>query len=89
RARVHHHPHDPLQGVQQRVLADERGSDPGLQRGAVAVDPRGPSSARGAGGLRSKRSISMNGMLVQSDSSGVDSRKATFSSSEWILESTV
>ncbi|XP_009680601.1 leucine-rich repeat and fibronectin type-III domain-containing protein 5 isoform X1 [Struthio camelus] len=42
-----------------------------------------------AGGLWSKRSMSMNGMLMQSDSSDVDSGKATFSSSEWILESTV
>ncbi|XP_062351887.1 leucine-rich repeat and fibronectin type-III domain-containing protein 5 isoform X1 [Cinclus cinclus] len=44
---------------------------------------------RGAPGLRSKRSLSMNGMLVQADCAGADSGKATFSSSEWILESTV
>jgi len=60
-----------------------------LSLGGELMEPRGPGSARGAGGLRSKRSLSMNGMLVQSDSSGVDSGKATFSSSEWILESTV
>ncbi|XP_070604723.1 leucine-rich repeat and fibronectin type-III domain-containing protein 5 isoform X1 [Erythrolamprus reginae] len=42
-----------------------------------------------AGGFWSKRSLSMNGMLMQTDCSKVDSGKATFSSSEWILESTV
>ncbi|KAG8126728.1 hypothetical protein E2320_021868 [Naja naja] len=42
-----------------------------------------------AGGFWSKRSLSMNGMLMQTDCSNVDSGKATFSSSEWILESTV
>uniref|UniRef100_A0ACB8G7H2 Uncharacterized protein n=2 Tax=Sphaerodactylus townsendi TaxID=933632 RepID=A0ACB8G7H2_9SAUR len=41
------------------------------------------------GGFWSKRSLSMNGMFVQADGSDVDSGKATFSSSEWILESTV
>lgn len=41
------------------------------------------------GGLWSKRSMSMNGILGQSDSSDMDSGKATCSSSEWILESTV
>ncbi|XP_053233462.1 leucine-rich repeat and fibronectin type-III domain-containing protein 5 isoform X1 [Podarcis raffonei] len=41
------------------------------------------------GGFWSKRSLSMNGMLLQTDSSEADSGQATFSSSEWILESTV
>lgn len=41
------------------------------------------------GALWSKRSMSMNGILGQSDSSDMDSGKATCSSSEWILESTV
>lgn len=36
-----------------------------------------------------KRSMSMNGMLAQMANSDVDSEKATLSSSEWILESTV
>ncbi|XP_062923419.1 leucine-rich repeat and fibronectin type-III domain-containing protein 5 [Mobula hypostoma] len=39
--------------------------------------------------LWSKRSVSMNGMLLQLESSDGDSGKATFSSSEWIMESTV
>ncbi|XP_062433016.1 leucine-rich repeat and fibronectin type-III domain-containing protein 5 [Rhea pennata] len=42
-----------------------------------------------AAGFWSRRSMSMNGMLIPSDHSDVDSGKATFSSSEWILESTV
>lgn len=46
-------------------------------------------NSRNTGGLWSKRSMSMNGILVQSDNSDMDSGKATFSSSEWILESTV
>uniref|UniRef100_A0A8C0GWU8 Uncharacterized protein n=1 Tax=Chelonoidis abingdonii TaxID=106734 RepID=A0A8C0GWU8_CHEAB len=46
-------------------------------------------NSHNTGGLWSKRSMSMNGMLIQSDNSDVDSGKATFSSSEWILESTV
>ncbi|XP_014376622.1 leucine-rich repeat and fibronectin type-III domain-containing protein 5 isoform X1 [Alligator sinensis] len=46
-------------------------------------------NSQNTGGLWSKRSLSMNGMLIQSDKSDVDSGKATFSSSEWILESTV
>ncbi|XP_075782227.1 leucine-rich repeat and fibronectin type-III domain-containing protein 5 isoform X1 [Pelodiscus sinensis] len=46
-------------------------------------------NSQNTGGLWSKRSMSMNGMLIQSDNSDVDSGKATFSSSEWILESTV
>ncbi|MBN3313180.1 LRFN5 protein, partial [Atractosteus spatula] len=41
------------------------------------------------GNLWSKRSLSMNGMLLQLDDSDIDSGKVTFSSSEWILESTV
>ncbi|XP_010876991.1 leucine-rich repeat and fibronectin type-III domain-containing protein 5 [Esox lucius] len=39
------------------------------------------------GNMWSKRSVSMNGMLLQQED--MDSGKATFSSSEWILESTV
>ncbi|XP_078089943.1 leucine-rich repeat and fibronectin type-III domain-containing protein 5 [Mustelus asterias] len=39
--------------------------------------------------LWSKRSMSMNGMLLQLENSDADSGKATFSSSEWIMESTV
>lgn len=39
--------------------------------------------------LWSKRSMSMNGMLLQLENSDGDSGKATFSSSEWIMESTV
>ncbi|XP_073434136.1 leucine-rich repeat and fibronectin type-III domain-containing protein 5 [Dendrobates tinctorius] len=46
-------------------------------------------NSRNTGGLWSKRSMSMNGILVKSDNSDMDSGKATFSSSEWILESTV
>ncbi|KAG8449144.1 hypothetical protein GDO86_015991 [Hymenochirus boettgeri] len=46
-------------------------------------------NAQNAGGLWSKRSMSMNGILIQSDNSDMDSGKATCSSSEWILESTV
>uniref|UniRef100_A0A8C5R1S9 Leucine rich repeat and fibronectin type III domain containing 5 n=1 Tax=Leptobrachium leishanense TaxID=445787 RepID=A0A8C5R1S9_9ANUR len=42
-----------------------------------------------SGGLWSKRSMSMNGILVQSNNSDMDSGKAAFTSSEWILESTV
>lgn len=60
-----------------------------LSLGGELMESRCLGSAWGTGGLRSKRSMSMNGMLVQSDSSDVDSGKATFSSSEWILESTV
>ncbi|XP_030636369.1 leucine-rich repeat and fibronectin type-III domain-containing protein 5 [Chanos chanos] len=41
------------------------------------------------GNMRSKRSLSMNGMLLQNENSDIDSGKSTFSSSEWILESTV
>ncbi|MBN3302857.1 LRFN5 protein, partial [Amia calva] len=41
------------------------------------------------GNFWSRRSLSMNGMLVQLDGSDIDSGKVTFSSSEWILESTV
>ncbi|XP_044517889.1 leucine-rich repeat and fibronectin type-III domain-containing protein 5 [Gracilinanus agilis] len=41
------------------------------------------------GVLWSKRSMSMNGMVIQSGDSDLDSGKATFSRSEWILESTV
>lgn len=50
--------------------------------GGELLEPRGA-------GLRSKRSMSMNGMLLQADCAGAHSGKATFSSSEWILESTV
>ncbi|KAM8921123.1 leucine-rich repeat and fibronectin type-III domain-containing protein 5 [Pelodytes ibericus] len=46
-------------------------------------------NSHNTGGLWSKRSMSMNGILIQSDNSDMDSGKATFSSSEWILESTV
>nr|XP_056707490.1 leucine-rich repeat and fibronectin type-III domain-containing protein 5 [Euleptes europaea] len=53
------------------------------------VEYRGCVSSPAPGGFWSKRSLSMNGMLVQMDGSDVDSGKATFSSSEWILESTV
>ncbi|XP_001921674.1 leucine-rich repeat and fibronectin type-III domain-containing protein 5 [Danio rerio] len=41
------------------------------------------------GNVFCKRSMSMNGMLVQMANSNLDSEKAAFSSSEWILESTV
>ncbi|KAI1895352.1 hypothetical protein AGOR_G00105410 [Albula goreensis] len=41
------------------------------------------------GSLFSKRSLSMNGMLLQLEGSDIDGGKAKFSSSEWILESTV
>ncbi|XP_047625454.1 leucine-rich repeat and fibronectin type-III domain-containing protein 5 isoform X1 [Phacochoerus africanus] len=40
-------------------------------------------------GLFSKRSMSMNAMLIQSSSSDGHSGKATLSNSKWILESTV
>lgn len=40
-------------------------------------------------GLLSKRSVSMNVMLIQSNSSHGPSGKATLSNSEWIMESTV
>lgn len=49
--------------------------------GGELLEPRGPA------GLRSKRSLSMNGMLLQADCA--QSGTAPFSSSEWILESTV
>ncbi|KAG7466241.1 hypothetical protein MATL_G00162730 [Megalops atlanticus] len=41
------------------------------------------------GSLWSKRSLSMNGMLLQLEGSDIDGGKVKFSSSEWILESTV
>ncbi|KAG5857744.1 leucine-rich repeat and fibronectin type-III domain-containing protein 5 [Anguilla anguilla] len=41
------------------------------------------------GSLWSKRSLSMNGMLLQLEGSDTDGGKAKCSSSEWILESTV
>ncbi|XP_015281796.1 PREDICTED: leucine-rich repeat and fibronectin type-III domain-containing protein 5 isoform X1 [Gekko japonicus] len=46
-------------------------------------------SSPAPGGFWSKRSLSMNGMLTQTEGSEVDGGKATFPSSEWILESTV
>ncbi|KAK6479054.1 leucine-rich repeat and fibronectin type-III domain-containing protein 5 [Huso huso] len=46
-------------------------------------------NSQNLGSLCSKRSLSMNGMLLQLEGSDKDSGKATFSSSEWILESTV
>ncbi|KAJ6654014.1 hypothetical protein lerEdw1_007523 [Lerista edwardsae] len=49
-----------------------------------------PSSSPQAGGFWSKRSLSMNGMLlVQTDGAAPEPGRATLSSSEWILESTV
>uniref|UniRef100_A0A8C2HMY3 Leucine rich repeat and fibronectin type III domain containing 5a n=1 Tax=Cyprinus carpio TaxID=7962 RepID=A0A8C2HMY3_CYPCA len=41
------------------------------------------------GNVFCKRSMSVNGMLVQMANSNLDSEKNAFSSSEWILESTV
>ncbi|XP_052435692.1 leucine-rich repeat and fibronectin type-III domain-containing protein 5-like [Carassius gibelio] len=41
------------------------------------------------GNVFCKRSMSVNGMLVQMANSNLDSEKSAFSSSEWILESTV
>uniref|UniRef100_A0A8B9JDQ1 Uncharacterized protein n=1 Tax=Astyanax mexicanus TaxID=7994 RepID=A0A8B9JDQ1_ASTMX len=41
------------------------------------------------GNMWSKRSLSMNGMLAQTENSDIDGSKAMCSSSEWILESTV
>lgn len=41
------------------------------------------------GNVFCKRSMSVNGMLVQMANSNLDSEKTAFSSSEWILESTV
>nr|XP_033806607.1 leucine-rich repeat and fibronectin type-III domain-containing protein 5 [Geotrypetes seraphini]XP_033806608.1 leucine-rich repeat and fibronectin type-III domain-containing protein 5 [Geotrypetes seraphini]XP_033806609.1 leucine-rich repeat and fibronectin type-III domain-containing protein 5 [Geotrypetes seraphini]XP_033806610.1 leucine-rich repeat and fibronectin type-III domain-containing protein 5 [Geotrypetes seraphini]XP_033806611.1 leucine-rich repeat and fibronectin type-III domain- len=46
-------------------------------------------NSENSGGLWSKRSMSMNGMLIQSNNSDIHRGKATYSSSEWILESTV
>ncbi|XP_072545066.1 leucine-rich repeat and fibronectin type-III domain-containing protein 5 [Salminus brasiliensis] len=45
--------------------------------------------AQKLGNMWSKRSLSMNGMLVQMENSDIDGSKAMYSSSEWILESTV
>ncbi|XP_026855635.2 leucine-rich repeat and fibronectin type-III domain-containing protein 5 [Electrophorus electricus] len=41
------------------------------------------------GNMWSKRSLSMNGILVQMGNVDIDGSKAMYSSSEWILESTV
>uniref|UniRef100_A0A8C1GBM1 Leucine rich repeat and fibronectin type III domain containing 5a n=1 Tax=Cyprinus carpio TaxID=7962 RepID=A0A8C1GBM1_CYPCA len=41
------------------------------------------------GNVFCKRSMSVNGMIVQMANSNLDSEKSAFSSSEWILESTV
>ncbi|TRY94800.1 hypothetical protein DNTS_028509 [Danionella cerebrum] len=41
------------------------------------------------GSVFCKRSVSMNGMLVQMANAGLDGEKTAFCSSEWILESTV
>ncbi|KAI4871518.1 hypothetical protein NFI96_015950 [Prochilodus magdalenae] len=41
------------------------------------------------GNMWSKRSLSMNGILVQMENPDTDGSKAMYSSSEWILESTV
>ncbi|KAL6477306.1 hypothetical protein MHYP_G00131410 [Metynnis hypsauchen] len=47
------------------------------------------SGAQKFGNMWSKRSLSMNGMLVQMENTDIDGSKAMYSSSEWILESTV
>lgn len=60
-----------------------------LSLGGELLQCRCHLHAPGAGGLCSRRSLSVNGMLTQAGRSDGESGKATFSSSEWILESTV
>ncbi|XP_010003962.1 PREDICTED: leucine-rich repeat and fibronectin type III domain-containing protein 1 [Chaetura pelagica] len=63
---------------------------------ALQLASRAPDSARGAPTYKRAQpkpskilSLSMNGMLLQPGLSDLGAGKATFSSSEWILESTV
>uniref|UniRef100_A0A673KRG3 Uncharacterized protein n=1 Tax=Sinocyclocheilus rhinocerous TaxID=307959 RepID=A0A673KRG3_9TELE len=83
---LHHHPHDPLQGVQQRRL---RQGDLGHRHALANQRCAIPGLYRHLGNVFCKRSMSVNGMLVQMANSNLDSEKTAFSSSEWILESTV
>nr|XP_023649242.1 leucine-rich repeat and fibronectin type-III domain-containing protein 2 [Paramormyrops kingsleyae]XP_023649248.1 leucine-rich repeat and fibronectin type-III domain-containing protein 2 [Paramormyrops kingsleyae] len=47
------------------------------------------SYPRRIGNIWTKRSLSVNGMLLQYDEGGADGGKVTFESSEWVMESTV
>ncbi|XP_066467157.1 leucine-rich repeat and fibronectin type-III domain-containing protein 5 isoform X1 [Tiliqua scincoides] len=77
-SKFHTLPADPARAKRRYSLSGE----PMEYRCCVNSSPH-------AGGFWSRRSLSVNGMLVQTDCAAAEPGRAAFSSAEWILESTV
>ncbi|XP_061424356.1 leucine-rich repeat and fibronectin type-III domain-containing protein 3-like [Lethenteron reissneri] len=69
-----------------RSLSFDGGSFP---HGVSSLGLSGAGQPRRAGGMWTKRSMSVNGMVPSVEDGKLSGRKAIFSSSDWILESTV
>ncbi|XP_035259583.1 leucine-rich repeat and fibronectin type-III domain-containing protein 2 [Anguilla anguilla] len=70
----------PLEGKPKRSQSFDMGDFTGTQ--CCSYPPRISS-------IWTKRSLSVNGMLLQCEEAGLEGSKATFDSSEWVMESTV
>ena len=77
----------PLEGKAKRSHSFDMGDFAAAATGGVA--PGGYSPPRRVSNIWTKRSLSVNGMLLPFEESGLVGARGTFGSSEWVMESTV
>ncbi|XP_048203262.1 leucine-rich repeat and fibronectin type-III domain-containing protein 2 [Perognathus longimembris pacificus] len=78
----------PLEGKAKRSHSFDMG-DFAAAAGGVGVAPGGYSPPRRVSNIWTKRSLSVNGMLLPFEESDLVGARGTFGSSEWVMESTV
>lgn len=77
----------PLEGKAKRSHSFDMGDFAAAAAGGVA--PGGYSPPRRVSNIWTKRSLSVNGMLLPFEESDLVGARGTFGSSEWVMESTV
>ncbi|KFO27007.1 leucine-rich repeat and fibronectin type-III domain-containing protein 2 isoform X1 [Fukomys damarensis] len=79
----------PLQGKTKRSHSFDMGDFAAAAAAAGGVAPGGYSPPRRVSHIWTKRSLSVNGMLLPFEESDLVGPRGTFGSSEWVMESTV
>ncbi|XP_006729265.1 leucine-rich repeat and fibronectin type-III domain-containing protein 2 [Leptonychotes weddellii] len=79
----------PLEGKTKRSHSFDMGDFAAAAAAAGGVAPGGYSPPRRVSNIWTKRSLSVNGMLLPFEESDLVGARGTFGSSEWVMESTV
>lgn len=79
----------PLEGKAKRSHSFDMGDFAAAASAVGGVAPGGYSPPRRVSNIWTKRSLSVNGMLLPFEESDLVGARGTFGSSEWVMESTV